>query len=102
MHSCQLIRRGVARCAAAIARDRRGVAFVEFAMALPVLLTLSLVGLELTNYTMAHMRVSQLALGAADNASRVRDTIDESDVSEVFTGVQLAGAGIDFEEKGRL
>lgn len=101
MHG-RLTWRKLARLATATARDCRGLAFVEFALALPPLLTLSLVGLELTNYSMAHMRVSQIALTTADNASRVRDTIDEADVNEVFIGVGLAGEGIDFEEKGLL
>ena len=106
MHDRQLKRRdarpGSARWLTSFAAESRGVALVEFALSLPILLSLSLVGLELTNYSMAHMRVSQLALTTADNASRVRDSIDESDVNEVFIGAGLAGRGIDFEDNGRL
>ena len=71
-------------------------------MSLPILLAFGLGGLELANLAMAHMRVSQIALMTADNASRVRVSIDETDVNELFLGAELAGDSMDFEENGRL
>ena len=68
--------RGCARCDS-------GLAFIEFAMALPVLSTLGLCGLETANLAMAHLRVSNIAMLTADNASRVRDSIDEANVIEL-------------------
>ena len=73
-----------------------GLAFVEFAMSLPVLLTLGLVGLETANYAMAHLRVSNIAMLTADNAARVRDIIDEADVIELLTGAKMTGDNINF------
>lgn len=90
------------RFAAAIARATRGVAMTEFAMSLPVLLTLGLAGLETANYVLAHMRVSAIAQMTADNASRVRDSIDESDIAQLFTGATLAGERIAFATNGRI
>ena len=36
---------------------RSGVAMVEFALVLPLFLSMVLVGLEITNYSVAHMRI---------------------------------------------
>jgi hypothetical protein len=79
-----------------------GLAFVEFALALPVLTTLVLVGLETANLAMAHLRISNIAMLASDNASRVRDGIDESDVVELLTGAKMTGDSIGFRQHGRI
>lgn len=95
----------IARARGFAARLRRcdnGLAFVEFAMALPVLTTLSLAGLESANLALAHLRVSNIAMMAADNGSRVRDSIDESNIIELFTGTKLTGDSIDFRNNGRI
>ncbi|MGQ0660288.1 MAG: TadE/TadG family type IV pilus assembly protein, partial [Sphingosinicella sp.] len=68
-----------------------GLAYVEFALALPVLLTLGLFGLETANFAMAHLRVSNIAVMTADNAARIRDNIDEADVIDLLTGAKETG-----------
>lgn len=83
-------------------RRSEGVALIEFALSLPLLLAFGLGGLELANLAIAHMRVSQIALMTADNASRIRVAIDEADVNELFLGADLAGGSLEFSEKGRL
>jgi len=83
-------------------RDDRGVAFVEFAFAAPVLLLMILGGLELVNYALAHLRVNQIAMTVADNAGRVVTGIDEANVHEVFAGAWVVGMPIDFEDHGRV
>ena len=52
-------------------RDRSGLALLEFAFLVPILITLSLTGAELTNYITTKMRISQLALRLADDAARI-------------------------------
>ena len=42
-----------------------------FALMLPVFMTLSMTGAELTNYITTKMRISQLALQLADDAARI-------------------------------
>ena len=79
-----------------------GLAFVEFAMSLPVLVTLGLVGLETANLAMAHLRVSNIAMLTADNAARVRDSIDEANVIELLTGAKMTGDSIRFRQNGRI
>lgn len=79
-----------------------GVAMVEFALGVPILLFMLLGGLELTNLMLTHMRISQIALTVADNAGRVRTGIDESNIYEVFAGANLVGQDLEFENRGRV
>jgi len=79
-----------------------GLAFVEFAMSLPVLMMLVLVGLETANLAMAHLRISNIAMLTADNAARVRDGIDEANVVELLTGAKMTGDNIGFRQNGRI
>lgn len=85
-----------------LADDRSGTVLVEFAMALPLLLACGLVGIEVANFTIANLRVSQIAMSTADNAARVRDSIDESDINELFIGARLIGTQIRFGDNGRI
>jgi hypothetical protein len=39
---------------------------------------------------------------ASDNASRVRDSIDEGDVTELLTGAKMTGDSINFRNHGRI
>ena len=51
---------------------------------------------------MAHLRVSNIAMLTADNAARVRDSIDEANVIELLTGAKMTGDNIDFRQNGRI
>jgi len=88
---------------------RSGAALIEFALALPVVLTLGLSGIEYASFGRAQLTVSQVALNLADNASRVGLTstlaatqLRESDMNAVFTGARLQGAGINLTTYGRI
>lgn len=85
-----------------LGRDERGLAFVEFAFAAPVLLFLTLGGLELANYALTHLKVNQIAMTVADNAGRVTTGIDEANVYEVFAGAGVIGESMGFEDNGRI
>jgi Flp pilus assembly protein TadG len=82
--------------------DQSGLALVEFAYSLPFLLLLSMSGLEVAHLAIAHMKISQIAMLVADNASRVRASIDEADVNEIFTGAELSAAGLNFKANGKI
>lgn len=92
----------VRRFASALRGCTSGMALTEFAVSLPVLLTLGLVGLETANLAMAHLRVSSIAVMTADNAARVRDRIDEADVIELMTGGKMSGTSLQFAQNGRI
>lgn len=85
-----------------LASDRSGVAFIEFALALPLLLGTTLMGLEVANMALAVQKVNQLAALAADNAARVTGTIDETNVTEIMEAVRVNGEKLSFHEKGRV
>jgi len=87
-----------------------GVAVVEFALALPILMALGTLGLETANLAVVNMRIAQVAAHVADNASRIGDgsvlenrRIYESDIIDVFDGANIhAGKEIDLFTHGRV
>ncbi len=86
----------------ALARARRGVAMIEFAIAAPVILLLGVGGVELGNYVMANLRMSQIAMAVADNAGRVRTSIDEADITELMIGAMKMGEPLSLAGHGRI
>lgn len=82
--------------------DCSALALTEFAMALPILCTLCVAGVETANYVTTNMRLSQIALSVADNSGRIRDTIDETDVDSIMIGARLTGQSFDFGTNGRV
>jgi hypothetical protein len=90
-------------------RDCSGVAAVEWALSAPLVLTMFLNGAELTNYAIAKMRVSQIALHVADNASRIgtdslltAPQISETQINDLLLGANLQGGGLDLQNHGRV
>ncbi|WP_052761739.1 TadE/TadG family type IV pilus assembly protein [Aurantiacibacter luteus] len=100
----------IRRLARALRTDQSGLAMTEFALALPLVLTLGLMGLETANRALVQMQVSQLAVQIADNASRIGETsvledqkIYEFDINDLFYGAHLqSGKGVDLFEHGRV
>ena len=97
------------KCLARLAISVAGTAMTEFALSLPLLLTVGLYGAEMVNYTIVRMKVNEIATHLADNASRIGDTstlqnrkIFESDVNDLFFGSNIqATRTLNFYEHGR-
>ena len=92
-----------------LARDESAVALIEFAYVLPILTTLGLGGVEVANYSIVNMRVSQMAVSLADNASRAKQEIvagvphmREYDVNETFAATVLQSDALDIKAHGRM
>lgn len=85
-----------------LARSESGVAFMEFAFALPFLMVALLGGLELVHLALTHQQLSRLATSAADLAARYRSSIDEVDVNTLFMGSQMSASVDDFDTNGRI
>lgn len=85
-----------------ICDNRSGVAYIEFAYSLPVLIALGVTGVELANIALVHARISSITSMVADGAARVRDSIDEADINEIVLGAQMAGQGIKLTQHGRI
>ena len=91
-------------------RDRSGVALTEFALSLPLLLIAGLGGVETANLAVTTLRVNQVTMQIADNASRIGDTssledrkIYESDINDLLLGSNIqAGQSIDLYNHGRV
>lgn len=100
----------IGRRLAELARATSGVAFIEFAYGLPAVMGLSMYGIEIGNYAQAHLRVSQIALALADNASRAgldnRNTnlqeLREIDLSDVMEAVRIQSRRMNLLENGRV
>ncbi len=94
---------------AGLRRDTSALAYVEFAYMLPILMSLGLGGIELANLAIAHMRISQVALSLADNASRAKQKVTsglprlrETDINQALTAAQLQASDLKLKENGRL
>jgi Flp pilus assembly protein TadG len=95
--------------AASLRSNERGVAFVEFAYALPIFVALTMSGLEITNYVTTHMRVSQVALHIADHAARLGEgeqlaakTVTEQHINDILIGASLQAGELDLLTNGRV
>jgi hypothetical protein len=99
-----------ARVIAALARSSSGAALVEFALALPLLLTVGLWGAEVAHKAIMQMRINQIAVLVADNASRVGENsllgetkLYESDIDDVLLGAQVqGGSAFALYDRGRV
>ncbi len=91
-------------------KDESGLALTEFAFATPVMLTLGLVGLEMSNLAITHMKISQAAMRIADDASRIGEVsslkerkIYEYQINDLLLGSDIqAGGSLDIFEHGRV
>ncbi len=93
-----------------LASERSGNSLIEFAVALPLMLTLSMYGIEMAYMHTVNMQVSQIAMALADNASRldqtdnsaVAPTLNNGDIDSVMSGAMTQGGPINFQANGRL
>ena len=81
--------------------DKRAMSLIEFTYSFPILMTMIAGGTELANYTTTRMRVSQLALQVADNASRIGVgnpiaalEVRESDINDILTGAEIQAGSL--------
>ena len=85
-----------------IIKDKSGVAMIEFALMLPIFVLAVMGGMELAWEAVVRQKLQSIAASSADNAARVRNVIDESDISEIMVAARLNGTDIDLEQNGRL
>jgi hypothetical protein len=97
------------RFARALHRDTRGVSIIEFAFAMPLLMLGVFGGLEIANLVVTHMRLNQIAISLADNASRLKQQtisgapkIREYDINESFKAAQQQGTDLNLAKNGRM
>lgn len=93
----------------ALRRDASGLALLEFAMAFPILLALGMYGIDTANLALTNLKLNQIALNLADNASRVgvnstaqTQQMREIDVNDILQGAKVQGASINLTTNGRI
>lgn len=99
----------IGRCLRRLRSDKSGLALIEFAYSLPVFLGLGFYGVEVANLAITQMKMSQVALSMADNASRI-GTLDsnlgakeiaESQVNDVFQAAAIQSGRVRVFQDGR-
>lgn len=99
----------VRRLIARLARSSSAVSAVELGLSMPLLMGLSLAGIEVVNLALIHVQLNQLAITVADNASRAKQTqvngaprFREHDVNQVFRAAALQSEELDIPTRGRI
>jgi hypothetical protein len=97
------------RAARQLWKAQGGLALTEFAFAAPIFAALGLGGIEIANYTLAHLRVSQVASNLADVMSRTGEDsglglkqLNEAQINEALDAVTLQAEGIELTARGRI
>jgi len=101
--------KSVRRLIARLARNSSAVSAVELGLSMPLLMGLSLAGIEVVNLALIHVQLNQLAITVADNASRAKQTqvngaprFREHDVNQVFRAAALQSEELDIPTRGRI
>ncbi|MEI6642669.1 MAG: hypothetical protein WCL10_11580 [Novosphingobium sp.] len=91
------------------AHDTGATSAVELGLALPFLMGLALTGVEVVSLALIHVKLNQLAITVADNASRAKQTqvngapqFREYDVNQVFRAAALQAEDLDIPNNGRV
>jgi Flp pilus assembly protein TadG len=94
---------------AQVRQDKSAVSAVELGLALPLLMSLALTGAEVVSLAITHVKLNQLVITVADNASRAKQTqvnaapqFREYDVNQVFRGAALQAEELDMPNRGRI
>lgn len=95
--------------ASGLHRNASGLALTEFAIAFPVLLALGMYGIDTANLALTNLKLNQITLNLADNASRVGvngtlgvQQMREVDVNDILQGAKVQGASINLTTNGRI
>lgn len=97
------------RFARRLCSDRSGLALIEFAITLPIFTGLGFYGVEVSNLAITQMKMSQIALNMADNASRIgtlnatlgAKVITEQQINDVFQAAALQAGQAGLYKDGR-
>lgn len=103
-------RLGLRSLLARLRRNERGLALIEFAYSMPILMLLGFTGVEIANLAIANMRVSQIAMTVADNLSRAKQSVPlglpqlrEVDINDTLLGARIQGGdGLSVLNNGRI
>lgn len=83
-------------------KNRRGVAAVEFALAMPMMMAITMAGTEAANMAYTSQKLADLATQTADNISRYRIGISETQITDTLDGMKTMTDNINFRNNGRI
>lgn len=108
-----IVKRGIlaraGRFVSKLRHDRSGMALIEFAFTLPIFTGLGFYGIEVSNLAITQIKMSQVALNMADNASRIgtlnatlgAKVITEEQINDVFMAAALQSGAVGLYQDGR-
>jgi Flp pilus assembly protein TadG len=82
-------------------RDDRGSVMLEFAFAMPLLLTILLGGIELGRYVLLHQKLDRTAMTISDLVSRVTQ-VTTSELDTIFLATDLVMAPFAMGDRGAV
>jgi hypothetical protein len=85
-----------------LGRDNDGMAAVEFALTLPILVSLIMYASEAANMAYTSQKLGDIATLSADSISRIRLSISNGDVTDAFGGIKILGDSINLRNNGRI
>ncbi len=101
--------RRLRQCAAEFLRDTSATSAIELGLAMPFLMGLALSGVEVVSLAILHVKLNQLAITVADNASRAKQAqvngapqFREYDANQVFQAAALQSEDLDMPNRGRV
>jgi len=86
-------------------KDTRGVAFIEFALSLPLLMILMTGGIEMGNLVLIKIRTERLARTLSDMVARESGTLDgmsERELNDVLFAAVRNNPGLSLDKDGRI
>jgi hypothetical protein len=90
-------------------RDNKGVAIIEFAYSLPILMAVGLTGSETALFVQNSQKISQIAMTVADNTSRLGEVgilsvkrVYEADIDDILAGAQRQMGREDFYDHAKI
>jgi Flp pilus assembly protein TadG len=97
------------RMLARLGRDTSATSAIELGLATPLLMGLALTGTEVVALAIVHVKLNQLAITVADNASRAKQTqvngapqFREYDVNQVFRAAAIQAEDLVIPTNGRV
>lgn len=82
--------------------DASGLALIEFAYVLPILLGFGLVGLEFTNVVLAHQKTERVASTIADLVASNQVPPNERQIGDMFASVPIISKPFVFNEESNV
>jgi Flp pilus assembly protein TadG len=83
-------------------RDRRGVAAIEFALILPILVLLTLGCFEVPRYVLLWQRLERASSGVSDLVSQADEPMTANQMTDIMSAAKIMMQPYDIKTKGKI